>query len=214
MKRVCQSFLLSVVFALLPLIQTEAQTNRSPTGAIRGTVENHKGEPLHKVKVRAISRRTDQLAAEAETDEKGQFTLSPLPEGRYTLDFYSPAYQKATIQAIEVEAGKERKLDRPVRLKPVELYAVIRGAVFNDQGFLLPGARVVLQRVPFQAEPIESLTMDQMTNASGEFAFRLPAVHARYRLTASAKGFKPGSTTVDVGGAERHPVNIRLEREP
>jgi hypothetical protein len=185
----------------------------SLSGSIRGRVQNQKGDPLPKVKVRAISRRTDKMAGETESDDKGTFTLR-LPEGRYTLDLYSAEHQRETIPVVEVEAGKETKMDRAVRLREVNLYAALRGAVVNSDGFLVRGARVRIERIPFQTEPIDSFTKEQPTNESGEFGFRLPAIPSRYRVTATAKGFKPGSDTVDIGGAERHNMVIRLEREP
>jgi hypothetical protein len=207
-----QHWWLLAVLILLPFPGADAQENRASNGSLRGTVQNQNREPLAKVKVRAINRHTDKLEAEVETDYRGQFTLS-LPAGRYALDFYSPDYQKATIPVVEIEMGKDKQLNRSVRLERVKVFAVIRGAVFNDQGYLLPGARVALERIPFQSEPVESLRESAVTNESGEFAFRLPGRPARYRLTATAQGLKPGSITVDVGGAERRNVSISLERE-
>lgn len=191
-----------------------AQEKSGTRGTLRGSVENQEGEPVADVKVRAISRRTDELVTEVTTDSQGRFTITDLPEGRYTLVFYSPRYQRAVIQSIEVKSGQEKRLDQPVRLKPVSLYAVIEGAVFDHQGFLVPGVRVVLERIPLQDETVPALKLERMTNASGAFAFRLPASPARYRLAASTKGYQPQSITVDVGGTERRHVSIQLQPEP
>jgi len=91
---------------------------------------------------------------------------------------------------------------------------VIDGAVFDDRGYLVPGARVAIERIPYESEEVQKLKSEQPANAAGEFAFRLPAVPARYRLTASMKGFRDESITVDVGGNERRHVSIQLEPEP
>lgn len=202
--------LMLLSYATLPGSVQKTTTDR---GTLRGRVENQQGEPVAEVKVRAISRRTDKLVAEVTTDEEGRFSLADLPEGRYALVFYSPRYQQATIPSIEVKAGQEKRLERPVRLKPAELYAIIDGAVFDHRGYLVPGARVVIERVPIQDEPVSSVKQEGTTNTSGEFAFRLPGMAARYRLTASAKGFRPSSITVDIGGPERRHVSLQLEPE-
>lgn len=198
----------------IAVIPVPAQDKTKDRGTLRGTVENQQGEPVAEVKVRAISRRTDKLVAEATTDEEGRFSLPDLPEGRYALVFYSPRYQQATLQSVEVKAGQEKRLERPVQLKPTKLYAIIDGAVFDHRGYLVPGARVVIERVPVQDEAVPTLKQESTTNMSGEFAFRLPGTAARYRLTASAKGFQPGSLTVDVGGTERRHVSLQLEPAP
>jgi len=198
----------------LAVISVPAQQNRQKGGTLRGSVENQEGKPVAEVKVRAISRRTDELVAEVTTTNEGSFSFPDLPEGRYALVFYSPRYQQVTMRSIDVKPGQEKRLDQPVRLKPVELYAVVGGAVFDHRGFLVPGARVLIERIPVQDESVPAQKQDSLTNASGEFAFRLPGTPARYRLTASAKGHQPGSITVDVGGSERRHVSIQLEPEP
>ena len=80
----------------------------------------------------------------------------------------------------------------------------------------LAGARVKLVRVPTEDEEkdkkrIDSLTRDYTTNNHGEFAFRLPATRARYRLTASLDGFKSDTKIVDVSENEAVPLAFSLE---
>jgi hypothetical protein len=58
---------------------------------------------------------------------------------------------------------------------------------------------------------IDSLTLNYTTNTHGEFAFRLPSVRARYRLTASADGFKSDTKMVDVSESEAVPLAFSLE---
>lgn len=198
---------------LLPLVPLSAPTQSSSgnRAIIQGVVENRDGEPIADVRVRAISRRTDKLVAETTTDSQGRFILRRLPPGRYALVFYSPSYEQAVIKSIEVKRGQRKRLKQPIRLTPVKLYAVINGAVFNPQGYLVPGARVVLERIAFQDEPVPKLKRETTTNRSGAFAFRVPATRARYRLTATATGYAPQSITVDVGGVERRHVSIQLQ---
>jgi hypothetical protein len=202
-----------VLLLSLAVVYASAQDKSGGRGTIRGVVQDQDGQPVSEVKVRAISRRTDALVSEVTTNHEGKFALLDLPEGRYTLIFYSPRFQQALIESVEVKSGQEKRLDEPVRLKPVKLYAVINGAVFDQNGYLLPGARVVIERIPMQNEEVPTLKLERTANASGEFSFRLPATPARYKLTASAKGFQSQSITVDVGGTERRHVSIQLTPE-
>lgn len=184
---------------------------KEPGGSIRGLVEDEKGQPKAGIKVRAINRRTNELAAESVTGEKGEFLLENLTPARYALVFSSPEYQQAVISSVEVRAGRETRLERPIRLQPVEMTAAIIGATFDPNGFLLPGVRVVLERIPIEGEQIKPLKLEEVSNSSGEFAFRLPGERARYRLTASARGFEPETQIVDVAGGERRRVAIQLK---
>lgn len=180
-------------------------------GSIRGSVEDEKGQAKPGIKVRAINRRTNELAAEGVTGEKGEFLLENLKPARYALIFSSPEYQQVVISSVEVRAGRETRLERPVRLQSVEMTATLIGATFDPQGFLLPGVRVVLERIPIADEQIKPLKLEQVSNSSGEFAFRLPGERARYRLTASARGFEPETQIVEVGGGERRRIAIQLK---
>ncbi len=210
MNRMIEGALIASLLLPPASLSAPAQSSSDSRAAIQGVVENRDGEPIADVRVRAISRRTDKLVAETTTDPEGRFVLRPLPPGRYALVFYSPSYEQAVIKSIEVKRGQRKRLKRPVRLNPIKLYAVIDGAVFDPQGYLVPGARVVLERIAFQTEPVPKFKRETLTNRSGAFAFRVPAIRARYRLTAMAKNYAPQSITVDVGGAERRHVSIQF----
>ncbi|MCS6803924.1 MAG: carboxypeptidase-like regulatory domain-containing protein [Acidobacteriota bacterium] len=196
------------------LAPTLAQDKRATSGRLRGSVQDQDGKPLADIRVRAINRRTDERVAEVITNDEGVFVFDQLPEGRYTLTFYSPRFQQAIVSPVEIKAGQEKRLRDPVELKPVKLYAVIEGAVFDHRGFLLRGATVVIERIPFEAEPVPSFRQESISNDGGAFAFRVSAAPARYRLTASLKGYKSQSTSIDIAGNERRHVSIQLEPEP
>lgn len=181
------------------------------TGSIRGSVEDEKGQPKAGIKVRAINRRTNELVAEGVTGDKGEFLLENLEPARYALVFSSPEYQQAVISSVQVRAGRETRVERPIRLRPLEMTATLIGATFDPNGFLLPGVRVVLERIPIEEEEIKPLKLEQVSNSSGEFAFRLPGERARYRLTASAQGFEAETQIVDVAGGERRRIAIQLK---
>jgi hypothetical protein len=100
-----------------------------------------------------------------------------------------------------------------VAQKKTEPVAVIAGTVFRDPGFALPGAEVELV---FETAADPKLTpktrkWKQASDARGEFAFRVPAVEARYTLGVAAGGYTGQSKTVSVAGEERIDVIFRLE---
>ena len=83
--------------------------------------------------------------------------------------------------------------------------AVIAGSVFQENGFLLRGARVVI--VPSE-RPKEK--KEVRTDLQGEFAVGVPAGKASYKVEVSADGFAPASKIVEISGEERVDLTFRL----
>jgi hypothetical protein len=202
----------SVVVLLVGLVLSVGGvlSQTSSSGSIAGEVKDERGQPVVGAKVRAIELRTNRTRAETTTDEGGRFVLSELAPGRYALVVSSPDHEPAVVRSLEVKAGRETALKSPVRLRRAEEYAVISGATFDPNGFLLPGVRVVLERLPLEGEKVPPLKLEQVSNSSGEFAFRVPGERGRYRLTATAGGYEPEVQIVEVGGLERRRVALRL----
>jgi len=86
--------------------------------------------------------------------------------------------------------------------------AFIRGSVFNASGLSLLGARVELARV--EGDGTLKKLDSRVSNATGSFAFRLPPVRARYRLTAKADGMEAANEEVNVEGAAIYRVALSL----
>jgi len=93
-------------------------------------------------------------------------------------------------------------------------YALIAGTVFRADGLSLPGARVVLEPSGKPAGARRVRKQEAISDARGEFAFRVPPVEARYRLSASAAGYQPQHREVEIRGEERVDVFFRLEKKP
>jgi hypothetical protein len=184
------------------------------TGTLKGKIEDSKGKPLVGVEVR-VMRHRDRSFKEARTDEAGRYSFELEPDD-YTVSFEAEGYQSGTlVQMQQVEAGKETTV-KTLRLEKEKRTSRVRGAVFDASGLSLAGARVKLQRIPTEEEAkegkkIESLTRDYITNSRGEFAFRLPAIRARYQLTAILSGYKSETKIVDVNESEAVPVAFSLE---
>ena len=83
--------------------------------------------------------------------------------------------------------------------------AILFGSVFQENGFLLRGARVVVWNAEQPKERKEALT-----DMQGEFAVRVPAGKARYTVEVSAKGFAAGQKTVEIEADERVDLSFQL----
>ncbi|HEY6334236.1 MAG TPA: carboxypeptidase-like regulatory domain-containing protein [Blastocatellia bacterium] len=183
------------------------------TGIIKGRLTDEKGKGIPDATVRFTDTR-DRSVKEAKTDESGNFTME-LPPDEYLVGFEAEGFQEASLQALQqVEEGKETHV-RTVVLPKVSHTSLVRGSVFNLNGQTLSGVRVTIQRVPTEEETkegkkVKAHTKEYVTNVRGEFAFRLPTEPARYRVSASAPGFKSDSKFVDVSGSEAVPVALTL----
>jgi hypothetical protein len=93
--------------------------------------------------------------------------------------------------------------------KQVEHYAVVAGTVFRDSGFSLPGATVTLA----PKDDPKAKKLQAISDARGEFAFRVPAAPATYVVRASLKGFHFEEKEAAVGDEGRVEVNFQLMPE-
>lgn len=198
-------------FIILCAITAMAQQQ---TGTLKGKIEDEKGKPLADVEVRVMSSRSRNVK-ETKTDKDGNYTLELEPDS-YTLTFDAEGYKGGTMTDMQqIEEGKENKV-KTIKLLKGKRTSLVRGAVFDANGFSLPGVRVKLVRVQNEEElkdnkKISSLKMDYTTNSRGEFAFRLPPMRARYQVTAMLRGFKPQVKNVDVGEDEAVPLAFSLQ---
>jgi hypothetical protein len=183
------------------------------TGTIKGRLTDEKGKGIPDATVRFTNTR-DRSVKEAKTDESGNFSMELSPD-EYLVGFEANGFQEASLQALQqVEEGKETRV-RTVVLPKVSHTSLVRGSVFNLNGQTLSGVRVTIQRIPNDEETkegkkVKARTKEYVTNQRGEFAFRLPTEPARYRVSASAAGFKSDSKVVDVSGSEAVPVALTL----
>jgi hypothetical protein len=93
--------------------------------------------------------------------------------------------------------------------KKTEPGAVVAGTVFRDPGFSLPGATVTL--IP--KTDSKAKKQQAVSDARGEFAFRVPATPADYIVKASLKGFHPQVKEATVGAEGRTDVTLTLVPE-
>jgi hypothetical protein len=100
---------------------------------------------------------------------------------------------------------------RAGKKKSADLYAVIGGTVFRDPGFALRGAEVVLQPEKPVVNGVKMKGQKAISDARGEYAFRVPPIEAKYSIKVSAEGMKGETKPAETrGGEERIDVTFTL----
>jgi hypothetical protein len=145
------------------------------------------------------------------TDKKGDFLLSRVPPGTYSVKFRKAGLSVGTIDDVSVKAGQTRPLGDRLYLTIDEgSLAFISGSVFSEDGRSVPGVRVDLERVA--GENVRKVD-SRVTGETGEFVFRLPPDAARYRVILKADGSEPASKDVDVEMAARYRVALAYKKK-
>jgi hypothetical protein len=203
---ICASLLAAL---LLVPAGAQSQTQKgAQTGALKGKVKERNGKPLEGVIVQATSAENKEDKRETRSDDKGDFGFDALPAGRYSLSFEKQGYKTFVTRKLEVAAGETTKLSSDVELsKEGAPYAVIRGAVFRGPGFTMPSATVTIERI----DGGKKFKQETISQDGGEFAFRLKAEKATYRVTATARGFQPASIEIEIAGDEARNVALTLQ---
>jgi hypothetical protein len=95
-----------------------------------------------------------------------------------------------------------------------EAYSIVAGTVFREPGFALPQAEVTLIPNPQQdGLPVKVKKLSTVSDARGEFVFRVPAASMQYTVRVVAKGYHGEEKTVTVQGEERSDVTFQLHEE-
>lgn len=176
-------------------------------GSIRGIVKAQKGKALEGVTIKAT---TDGSQYEIRSGSQGEFTLKDLKPGDYVLSFSINGFKTFTTRALRVEPGEMVRLSRIIELsREDDPYAVIRGAILQGAGYSLPNATVALERIDGKRK----LKMETISREGGEFAFRLRAEAAIYRITARADGFKPSTVEITIENDEVRNIVLTMNKE-
>ncbi len=86
-------------------------------------------------------------------------------------------------------------------------------SVFREPGFAVAAATVQLAPAGGENSGFKAKAMKGVTDARGEFAFRVPPLPAQYTVTVTAKGLKSQQKPVSVHGEERVDATFMLEPE-
>jgi Carboxypeptidase regulatory-like domain len=119
----------------------------------------------------------------------------------------SLVFALAMFTAVAGQAGEKKNNAEP--------YALVGGTVFQESGFALPNAVITLLPVPQGNGPAARHHKKQQTvsDARGEFVFRIPPGPMSYRVRATARGYASQDKPAAVQGEERVDVTFQLEPE-
>ncbi|HMF57937.1 MAG TPA: carboxypeptidase-like regulatory domain-containing protein [Pyrinomonadaceae bacterium] len=195
-----------IMFLIFCACSVAAQS--SSTGGIKGKVRVESGTPDD---VEVTARLGAEDVAHTRTDNKGDFQITNLAPGFYSLTFRKPGLSIGTIERVEVTAGKMRSIGSRLVLSVDQgSIAFLRGSVFDESGHIVSGAQVELARI----EPDGTLRRigEQFSSSEmGEFVFRLPPRQAKYRVTVKAQGADPVSKEVEIDGAAVYRVALKVK---
>ncbi len=200
-----------VLIALFAASAPAQQKAQRQGGTIQGKVKEQGGKTLEGVTVRAVNARkkeSKETSSEAKTDAKGDFEFAGLEPGEYSLSFEKTGYKTFTTRKLEVVSGETVKISRTIELpREGEPYSAIRGAVFYGVGYTMPNATVTIERI----DGGKKFRQETISREGGEFAFRLKSEKAQYRITASARGFQPASSEIEIEGGEVRNIALTLQ---
>lgn len=94
--------------------------------------------------------------------------------------------------------------------RKAQAHALIAGTIFRETGLSLAGAEVTLTQAGDSQAKRKFRPMQAVSDARGEFAFRVPPQPAQYRLSVRAAGYLPEEKLVAVAGEERVDAFFRL----
>ncbi len=196
------------VIGLLFLVSSVCSAQDKTLGAIKGKVRVETGSASG---VLVTLLQGEQEVRQTTTDKKGDFLVSRVPPGVYSVRFRKAGLSVGTIPDVAVKAGETRTLADRLFLKIDEgSITFIRGSVFTEDGRSVSGVRVELARI-IDGDSVQKLD-SRITGETGEFVFRLPPDLAKYRLTLKADGTEPSAKDVEVENAAVYRVALTYKK--
>ena len=200
----------SLGLSLLLVASVACPAQDKNTASIKGKVRVESGSPSG---VAVTLLQGEQEVKHSSTDKRGDFVISRVSPGTYSVKFRKPGLSVGTIDDVTVKAGETRTLGDHLYLSvDAGSLVFIRGSVFTEAGRSVPGVRVELERV-INENSTKKLD-SRVTSETGEFVFRLPADVAKYRVTLKADGTEPAAKDVDVENAAVYRVALTYKRTP
>jgi hypothetical protein len=179
------------------------------TGGVKGKVRTTKGSGIPSATVTARKKGVDVKTTKA--NSSGDFVLDGLETGRYNVVFEAPGYSSGVLYNVEVSKNKTSDLGDRLILTPDQgNQIIVKGSVFDKQGFSVPGAKIEIERV--NADGSVRTLGNTFTSSDGEFTFR-PQSAAKIRVTATYKGVT-GTKDIDVDEPAIYRLAINLDIPP
>jgi hypothetical protein len=176
------------------------------SGGVKGKVRSNSGAGIPNASVTARQSGKDIKTVKA--DAKGEFQLTGLDSGVYSIVFDADGFESGYMQGVEVKGGI-RDLGNRLILRPDKgTQVIINGSVFYKEGVSLGGAKIEIERQNADGSWKKVTTL--YTTIQGEFTFRQPEAAAKFRITAKYKGAE-GVKEVEVNTAAIYRLAITLD---
>ncbi len=199
MKRVLILSLIIITFSLISIAQE--------TGTVKGKVRNNKGNGIDNVTITA--RQNGKDIKSVNSNAKGEFNFD-LEAGVYNFVFEKNGFSSGTLYNVEIKKKKSTDLgDRLVLGVDQGSLVLIKGSIFDQDGRSIGGAKVEIEKISDDGN--NKKLGSRYTSYGGEFTFRFNEGAAKYRITASAKGFESGSKEIVVDSAAIYRLAISLQ---
>jgi hypothetical protein len=175
--------------------------------ALRGTVTDPTGTPLHGATV-TLKTLPDKLAVmTAKTDAEGEYDFRETPDGSYEVEATMSGFTTVCYRPVQLKFPGERQMDFSLPVKDIIADRVVELAevvgVVTDGKRALEGVKICLHtKVP---EPI-----DACTTSNGLGQYYLAVYPGRYTLIVSRKGSEIIHESTDLKSAKEYRDLIKL----
>lgn len=178
------------------------------SGGVKGKVKSNRGAGIPNASVTARQSGKDIKTVKA--DSKGEFQLTGLDSGVYSLVFDADGFQSGLLQGVEVKSGSTRNLgDRLILMPDQGNLVILNGSIFYKEGTSLGGAKIEIERVNADGTTKRLTTL--YTNIQGEFIYKQPqGPSTKLRIRAKFKGTE-GVKEIDVDMAAIYRLAITLD---
>lgn len=174
---------------------------------IYGKVRDKKGKALAGVSISAI--QDGKTVRSTETNPKGKFELRLIKEGRYNIVFDKTGFSSKVLRDVYIEKGSRINLRSRVRMLVDQgTLTIVEASVFNQNGFSLYGAKVVIEEV--FSDGTSKKVGSGYASRDGDIVFRFAEKPTKYRITASVKGIS-ATKEIDVNEAAIYRAAITLD---
>jgi hypothetical protein len=193
--------LLLTAYCLLPIAAL------AQTGGVKGRVRTMNGAAIQNATITARQDGEDKRSTHS--DSKGNFTLTGLEPGVYSLVFDAPGYAAGLKSNIQVRNGKTTDLGDNLRLMVDRgTLVIVQGSVFFRNGTTVTAAKVEVEKV--NADGTTQKLGTVWTNYQGEFSFKKAEGAAKLRFTAKYHD-ATASKEIDVDSAAIYRTAISLD---
>lgn len=153
-------------------------------GSLTGTVRDEGGLALSGVRVEV--RTADSVVATGNTNNAGEYTISGIEPGRYSVRFSKFGYRTLTVSGVVIVSGQTTTLNARLGRSGGDT-GTVRGLVRDTAGRAIEGATIELDSPDFSATV--------QTDVDGRFIIENVPAGRNYTITASSPGMESDTRT-------------------